>query len=163
MLQLSEAAALHILNGRTADDADGWFTCRTAQGSSVVDYLLTSAARLSPMPAMVVGDKCAESDHCPLTLQMSLQAAPCNETEIRPLMSTTESTVTIEKIRFDASKHQLYKYTLQHSLHPVFNASLSQCCLASALQSCIAQAALLSFGRPCGKSLQKSNQKRYDE
>ncbi len=77
--------------------------------------------------------------------------------------STTKSTVTIEKIRFDASKLQLYRSTLQHLLHPVFSAPPSQCCLASALQSCIAQAALLSFGRPRGKTLHKSNQKWYDE
>ena len=163
LLQLSEAADLHILNGRTADHADGQFTCRTAQGSSVVDYFLASTVLLNPMPAMVVGDKCAESDHCPLTLQMSLQAAPCNEAENRPQPSTTENTITIEKIRFDASKLQLYRSTLQHLLHPVFNASPSQCCLASALQSCIAQAALSSFGRPRGKFLHKSNQKWYDE
>ncbi len=148
LLQLSEAADLHILNGRTADDADGHFTCRTAQGSSVVDYFLASAALLNPMPAMVVvvvGDKCAESDHCPLTLQMSLQGDPCNETEIRPQQSTTKSTVTIETIRFDTSKLQQYRSTLQHFSHSFFSVPPSQCCLASALQSCMVQAALLSF------------------
>ena len=164
MLQLSEAADLHILNGRTADHADGQFTCRTAQGSSVVDYFLASTVLLNPMPAMVVGDKCAESDHCPLTLQMSLQAAPCSEAENRPQPSTTENTVTIEKIRFDAlqaSAIQAVPFNISSILY--FNASPSQCCLASALQSCIAQAALSSFGRPRGKFLHKSNQKWYDE
>ncbi len=37
-----------------------------------------------------------------------------------------------------------------------------ECCLASALQSCIAQAAIASFGRPRKHSMQKVNQKCYD-
>ena len=38
----------------------------------------------------------------------------------------------------------------------------SQCCLASALQSCIAQAALSSFGRPRNKPFHTVNQEWYD-
>ena len=72
--------------------------------------------------------------------------------------------VNIEKIRYDASKIDLYRTTLQHFLNPVFDAPSSQCCLASALQSCIAQAALLiiSFGQPRRMPLHKVNQEWYD-
>ncbi len=38
----------------------------------------------------------------------------------------------------------------------------SRCCLASALQSCSAQAALKSFGRPFKHSMHKLNQKWHD-
>ncbi len=81
-------------------------------------------------------------------------------------MHIPKSTVTIETIRFDASKLPLYRSILQHLLHLAVDAPLSQCCLASALQSCIAQAALLSIGRPREQSLHKSGQSRqkwYDE
>ena len=56
----------------------------------------------------------------------------------------------------------IYRENLLTLLHPVFNVPAHQCCLASALQNCIAQAALKSFGRPCKKSVQKVNQKWYD-
>ena len=55
LLELSEASDLHILNGRTAGDADGHFTCYTAQGSSVVDYFLTSSSLLTSTASMTVG------------------------------------------------------------------------------------------------------------
>ena len=55
-------------------DANGGMTCRTAQGSSDVDYFLTSAALAETVQSMAVNDQCAESDHCPLTLKMMLQA-----------------------------------------------------------------------------------------
>ena len=54
-------------------------------------------------------------------------------------------------------------HTLQSLLFPVYIAPQSQCCLASALQCRIAQAALLSFGRSRGRSLHKTIKKWYDE
>ena len=162
LLELSEASDLYILNGRTAGDADGHFTCYTAQGSSVVDYFLTSSSLLTSTASMTVGDKCVESDHCPLTLKMMLQATSCAEFPSTTQPSTISDSVNIEKIRYDASKIDLYRSTLQRLLNPVFDAPSSQCCLASALQSCIAQAALSSFGRPRNKPLHTVNQEWYD-
>ena len=161
LLELSEALDLYILNGRTAGDADGHLTCYTAQGSSV-DYFLTSSPLLTSTTSMTVGDKCVESDHCPLTLKMMLQATSCAELPSTTQPSTMSDAVNIEKIRYDASKIDLYRGTLQHLLYPVFDAPSSQCCLASALQSCIAQAALSSFGRPRKKPLHTVNQEWYD-
>ena len=163
LLELSEASDLHILNGRTTGDADGHFTCYTAQGSSVVDYFLTSSQLLTSTVSMTVGEKCVESDHCPLTLKMTLQAASCTESPSTTQPSIMPDSVNIEKIRYDASKINLYRSTLQHLLHPVFDASSSQCCpcISSAIV-CIAQAALSSFGRPRRKPLHKVNQEWYD-
>ena len=70
--------------------------------------------------------------------------------------------VTIDKIKYDSSKSDIYRENLLTLLHPVFNVPAHQCCLASALQNCIAQAAFKSFVRPCKKSVQKVNQKWYD-
>ena len=111
---------------------------------------------------MTVGDKCVESDHCPLTLKMLLQATPCAKLPSTTQPSIMSDSVNIEKIRYDACKIDLYRSTVQHLLNPVFDAPSSQCCLASALQICIAQAALSSFGRPCKKPLHKVNQEWYD-
>ena len=163
LLQLCEASDLHILNGHTTGDADGHFTCHTAQGSSVVDYFLASLPLLTSAVSMTVGGKCVESDHCPLTLKMTLQAPSRIESPSTTQSSITSDSVNIEKIRYDASKIDRYRITLQHLLDPVFDAPSPQCCLASALQSCIAQAALLSFGRPREKRLHAVNQEWYDE
>ena len=163
LLELSEASDLHILNGRTPDDADGHFTCYTASGSSVVDYSLASSTLLHPMPSLAVGEKCAESDHCPLNLKLTLQAASNTETLPKAEPSLKANSVAVEKMRYDSSKIGTCRSILQSLLYPVFIAPQSQCCLASALQCCIAQAALLSFGRPRGKPLHKTNNKWYDE
>ena len=126
LLELSEASDLHILNGRTAGDADGHFTCYTARGSSVVDYFLASSPLLTSTASMTDGDKCVESDHCPLTLKMLLQATPCAESPSTTQPSIMSDSVNIEKIRYDASKIDLYRSTLQHLLNPVFDAPSSQ-------------------------------------
>ncbi len=105
--ELGEAAYSHILNGYTRDNAEGHFTCCTAQSSSVVDNFLASKTLQSSHASN--GYWCAASDHRPLMLQMSLQASSCDEADIRPQIPATEIVVTFEKIRFDASKLQLYR------------------------------------------------------
>ena len=94
---------------------------------------------------------------------MTLQAISCAKSPSTTQPSIMPDSVNIEKIRYDASKINLYRTTLPHLLNPVFDVPSPQCCLASALQSCIAQAALPSFGRPCRKPLHKVNQEWYDE
>ncbi len=70
--------------------------------------------------------------------------------------------MTIDKIKYDESKRDAYRENLLTLLDSLFIDVDPQCCLASALQSCIAQAALASFGRPRKHSMQKVNQKWYD-
>ncbi len=53
LLDLCETSDLCILNGCAPGDANGGMTCRTAQGSSVVDYFLTSAALADTVQSMV--------------------------------------------------------------------------------------------------------------
>ena len=96
-------------NGRSPDDADGHFTCYTASGSSVVDYFLASSTLLHPMPSLAVGEKCAESNHCPLTLKLTLQAASNTERLPKAGPNVTANSVTVEKMRYDTSKIDTYK------------------------------------------------------
>ena len=58
------------------------------------------------------------------------------------------SSVNIDQIKHDVSKTDLYMENVLTLLDPVFTVPSPECCLSSALQSCIAQAALTSFGRP---------------
>ncbi len=63
-------SALCILNGCALGETNGRMTCNTAQGPSVVDHILMSAPLARAVHAIALLDKCAESDHCPLTLDM---------------------------------------------------------------------------------------------
>ncbi len=70
-------SGLFLTPGCAPGEPNGRTTRKTAQGSNIVDYFLTSlsAPEARTVHAMAVHDKCAESDHCPLTLDMMLQAA----------------------------------------------------------------------------------------
>ncbi len=61
LLQFGEAADEPMPNGRTAD---GHFACRLYSTKLKCSGLFPAQ---HPMPAIVVGAKCAGSDHCPLT------------------------------------------------------------------------------------------------
>ena len=161
LLDICEASDICILNGRTPGDTDGRFTCHTAQGSSVVDYFLTSSHMTSAVSCMVVNQKMAESDHCSVTMQLSLQASSLRAAEQKPVQDEA-SPVTVEKIAYKVAKIDQYREALAPLLCSVFSSPHPQCCLATALQSCITQAALESFGRPSRKSSQKVHQKWYD-
>ena len=161
LLELCETCDLSILNGCAPGDTNGRMTCNTAQGSSVVDYFLTSGSLTKTVLSMAVGDKCAESDHCPLTLELMLQDSEPEDLTADNVDKACPS-VKIEKIRYDASKRDIYREKLLNLLAPVFTLRNRHCCLALALQSCIAEAALECFGRPSKRPLQKANQKWYD-
>ena len=100
-------------------------------------------------------------NHCPLTLELMLQASATRASKIDGC-SEAPSTVTIDKIKYDESKRDAYRENLLTLLDSVYIDPDPECCLASALQSCIAQAALTSFGRPRKHPMQKVNQKWYD-
>ncbi len=60
---------------------------------------------------MAVLDKCAQSDHCPLTLELMLQASAPRASQIDGC-SEAPSTVTIDKIKYDKSKRDAYRENL---------------------------------------------------
>ncbi len=81
---------------------------------------------------MAVLDKCAESDHCSLTLEMMLQASAPKASQING-HSKAPSTVTIDQIKFDESKRDAYRESLLTLLTSLLINPDPQSCLASAL------------------------------
>ena len=73
LIQLCQALNLKILNGRCGSDCGvGDFTCQTARGKSVVDYVIASSALL-PLIAdfeLEVFDSCLSDAHRPLCMRM---------------------------------------------------------------------------------------------
>lgn len=159
LLSICEATELRILNGCAPGNTSGNFTCHIAKGSSVVDYFLLSSRLAGSVSAMSVDEKCAESDHCPLTLMMSLQ----EQTSVNADKYASPSPVDVQKFKYDASKLDLCRESLSTQLQSLFDESDPQCCLATALQSCISQAALHTFGCPNKKKMQHVHQQWFDE
>ena len=160
LLDICETTDLRILNGCVPGSNSGNFTCHITKGSSVVDYFLTSPGLTKSVRKMSVEAKCAESDHCPLTLEISLQEPHAIKLDCGTRASSPSTTV--QKIKYDASKIELYRESLSSHLQSSFMESDPHCCLASALQFCISQAALHTFGCPGKKRLQQPQQKWYD-
>ena len=72
LLNLCLATRLRILNGRTGQDRNiGRYTCHTARGSTIVDYVITAAALKQYISQLVVSDLYLYSDHCPLCFKIS--------------------------------------------------------------------------------------------
>ena len=112
------------------------------------------------MSSMTVGNKLAESDHCRLTLQLMLQAV--SKDSPRSTSIPAPPSVTVEQLRYSASKIEQYRDPLQPLLASMSSPFQSYVCLATALQSCIVHAALATFGRPSRQPLKKVNQKWCD-
>ena len=64
---------LRIVNGRTLGDCLGHLTCHKHNGSSTVDYFVTSRDLISQINSLQVLDLNAYSDHCPLILMLSFE------------------------------------------------------------------------------------------
>ena len=71
-LEMLEASHLTILNGRTTGDMDGKLTCHKYNGSSVVDYCVTSSEISKNTVQFRVLPPVWFSDHCPLQLILSI-------------------------------------------------------------------------------------------
>lgn len=161
LLELCEDSDLRILNGRMTGSTSGHLTCRPAKGGgSVVDYFLASPSLMPTISSFTVHELCAESDHCRLSVEVSLQASSSASANFCKQSST--DVLSIQKIRYDASKLDLYKSVLASILAKTFDVLQPQLCLATALQSCISQAALSTFGQPCKKSQHRIQQKWFD-
>ena len=148
LLDICETSDLCILNGCASGDPSGRMTCRTAQGSSVVDCFLASAPLISTVHSMTVSDKSAELDHCPLTLGMMLQ--PTAPPDVQLVDADAPPLVSIDKIKYrdDSSKIDIHRERLLTLLHPVFAAPAHQCCLASALQPALHKLHLKNLDGP---------------
>ena len=64
---------LRIANGRTLGDCPGKFTCHKYNGSSTVDYFITSSEVVDSINSLEVLDFTSYSDHCPLLLNLNFK------------------------------------------------------------------------------------------
>lgn len=103
-----------------------------------------------------------ESDHCPLTFSLHLQAQSTDNPEHTPQVQGADSDVNLQQIRYNVDKVDKYRKALRNLIDPVVGAAAPPDCLATTLQSCNSQAALAAFGRPSKHKCQKVEQKWYD-
>ena len=163
LLSLCMSSDLVIVNGRVQGDEMGAHTCHITQGSSLVDYFIVSSTLMAAVSSLTVLDHRLESDHCPLKLMLHLQAKQSQSAGKLPEVAKSDHQVNVQKIRYRADKVQLYREALRQLLEPVFSVPNPASCLATALQECIAQAAIAVFGRPSRHACPKVQQEWYDE
>lgn len=74
LLELCISSRMRILNGRTFGDLNGNLTCYETNGSSLVDYVITSEELLPCIPYFCVHDLSATlSDHCALSFKINIK------------------------------------------------------------------------------------------
>ena len=74
LLNICKSANLLICNGRFGQDKDiGKFTCFTARGRSVVDYLISSYSGVQYVQNFIVDSLRVESDHCPILYNLNIK------------------------------------------------------------------------------------------
>ena len=72
-LHLCIGCGLRVVNGRSwPDSLSGSFTYFSPRGSSVVDYAISSIDLMDYIKYFCVGDITTHSDHCPLSINLTL-------------------------------------------------------------------------------------------
>ena len=92
----------------------------------------------------------------------SLQAQNPHDSEHTPQVQSAGSDADLLQIKYNIDKVENFREALCNILEPVFGDADPSCCLATALQACISQAALATFGWPSRHKCQKAKQKQYD-
>jgi exonuclease III len=91
LLDLCKSTGLCIVNGRTGKDGSkGEFTCYASRGSSVVDYVLTSADNFVLIKDFFVCEPTPHSDHAPLHLSLACSSHGAIQEEINSPRVTVE-------------------------------------------------------------------------
>ena len=106
IIDLCKMCNLKILNGRLGADANiGKYTCHVYNGSSTVDYFMSSPALFDIVYDLQVKDINEFSDHCPVELQLRLSNNP-RQTTVRKA----------EKMTWDAEKIDNYRQNLSSEM-----------------------------------------------
>ena len=66
---------IHMLNGRSPHDQSGEYTCCSATGQSVVDYILVSSCLFDKITNFIIGTR-DESDHFPIICHLLFSCPP---------------------------------------------------------------------------------------
>ena len=141
LLALCQACSLFILNGRVKGDEQGNMTCHTPQGSSLVDYFVSSPAIYDLDPTLCVeAGTSADSDHSMLTLRLALSSivhddtVPSHDTAIHPI-----------KLGYNECIVESYRRLFLSSISSHLTTSAT-CHLPTVLVECISAAAHDSHG-----------------
>ena len=106
-LHLCKETCLRILNGKCGDDKNlGKFTCYNHDGSSVVDYLLTSYDNFDSISSFSVGDLTGFSKHVPITFNVKHGL----DIELQNVNSSHKY------IKWSCDKKEEYTHTLENHL-----------------------------------------------
>ena len=91
LLDLCKSLDLNIVNGRKTGDPFGKYTCFNWNGSSVVDYLLTSDSLFPQVSSFKVGEFLPWlSDHCPLYSTLELHKCKVGSHHVTMTTNTTK-------------------------------------------------------------------------
>ena len=72
LLKLCKCSNLIICNGRFGEDKAGKYTCYTARGKSMVDYLIISPQCLHLLHDFCIEPLLVDSDHCPIYFNLCI-------------------------------------------------------------------------------------------
>lgn len=107
LLQICKDACLRILNGRVGDDAGiGNFTFQSAQGKSLIDYVLLSPGMFDIINGFTVHHISVFSDHAPI--QFSIKSNVSS--------TSSEEPYEIKKLVWDTSKLGQFIHSLSGEL-----------------------------------------------
>ena len=105
LLDLCHSSDLRIVNGRMGDDAGiGSMTFLSANGESLIDYVIMSAELFSIIENFIVHEFYSFSPHAPIQVNIKANMHDRN-INVNPLHSST-------KIRWDENKVNQYKLKL---------------------------------------------------
>ena len=155
LLALCQSCNLLILNGRVRGDPTGAMTCHTPQGSSLVDYFISTPAVFDLKPSLHVHEQSPDSDHSMIvfTLPLSNPAPACagpQQSIHRPV-----------RFRYRPNRADAFCELLQQSLS--FRMHPSEVLLPSTLLECIVSAASHSHGHVTDRPHHHKHQPWYDD
>ena len=81
LLNMWKTDNMFIVNGRIGSDPKCDFTCHTARGQSVADYVIVDGFLLRNISVFSVNKLCPLSDHCRISIHLKLDACANQETK----------------------------------------------------------------------------------
>jgi hypothetical protein len=123
ILDLCTTAGLRILNGRTAGDSLGFYTCHKYNGSSTVDYAIVSEPMMENILYFHVSRQLSDlSDHCQISLCIKYIAVKRETNTKVPLTELPNSFKWNQESKFKFQQ-ALNSVTLQEKTNQLLNST----------------------------------------
>ena len=146
LVRLCRETGMYILNGRVEGDLDGRHTC---QGSSTVDYFITSSNSFAQARSLKVLSDIPDSDHSPVCLSWEMNHSPLEAKLIQrePHLSTKYKPCQ-PRIKKPSNVDQIENYctAVKEALESGLNLDDNTTKLAEYLQTVIVNSASKAFG-----------------